>query len=109
MQHNLICSGGKSPKSPWTITRIRLGIAIIANPFANKNLRNEKNYRYLLLLTLFGGFGNSQNIRLNLYSAYAFEDRFDSYYDQYNYYDGQIQAAVDWGMDWNSWPTCLRR
>ncbi|MBX7107990.1 MAG: hypothetical protein K1X61_05015 [Chitinophagales bacterium] len=51
----------------------------------------------LLLLILLGGFANSQNIRLNLYSAYVFEDRFDSYYDQYNYYDGQIQGGYQWG------------
>jgi hypothetical protein len=46
MQHSFICGAAESPKSRWTITRIRLGIVIIANLFANKNLRNEKNYRY---------------------------------------------------------------
>src|SRR5215813_2375485 len=50
-----------------------------------------------LLLMLFFTAAKSQNIHLNLYSAYVFPDKFDSYYDAYNYYNGQIQGGYQWG------------
>ncbi|MEP7129389.1 MAG: hypothetical protein ABI729_10995 [Chitinophagales bacterium] len=52
-----------------------------------------------LILTIFlcSSLSHAQNIRLNLYSAYVFPDRFDSYYDAYNYYNGQIQDGFQWG------------
>ena len=51
----------------------------------------------ILLLTLFFATGKSQNIHLTLYSAYAFPDKFDSYYDANDYYNGQIQGGFQWG------------
>src|SRR5882672_5402724 len=51
----------------------------------------------LLFLTLFSAAGKSQNIHLNLYSAYVFPDKFDSYYDASDYYNGQIQGGYQWG------------
>lgn len=50
-----------------------------------------------ILLTLFFSAAKSQNIHLNLYSAYAFPDEFDSYYDANDYYYGQIQGGYQWG------------
>jgi len=44
---------------------------------------------------------NSSNdkkaIRINLYGSYTFEDSFDSYYDQGNYYQGQLQDGFQYG------------
>lgn len=39
----------------------------------------------------------SSNIRLNLYGAYAFDDRVDSYYDANDYYNGTIEGGFLWG------------
>ena len=38
-----------------------------------------------------------QEIRLNLYSAYVFDDKFSSYYDSYNYYEGKVKGGYQWG------------
>jgi len=38
-----------------------------------------------------------QTARLNLYSAYVFDDHFDSYYDPGNYYEGKITGGYQWG------------
>jgi hypothetical protein len=51
----------------------------------------------LILLTGIAGVATAQNLRLNLYSAYAFDDKVDSYYDATHYYDGKIQGGYVWG------------
>jgi len=53
----------------------------------------------LLFLTvcLFSRNANAQEIRLNVYTAYAFDDKFDSYYDSYNYYEGTIKGGLQYG------------
>ena len=53
----------------------------------------------ICLLVLFATIPQalSQNIHLNLYSAYVFPDKFDSYYDASSYYNGQIQGGYQWG------------
>ena len=51
----------------------------------------------VLVFCLCSVTSQSQNLRLNLYSAYAFPDAFDSYYDATNYYNGQIQGGYQWG------------
>ena len=51
----------------------------------------------IILLTLFFNTSKSQNIQINLYSAYAFPDAFDSYYDASDYYNGKIQGGFQWG------------
>jgi hypothetical protein len=38
-----------------------------------------------------------KSIRLNAYGLYVFDDRFNSTYDPYNYYDGKIKAAGMYG------------
>src|SRR6266498_3700919 len=40
----------------------------------------------------------SQNIRLNAYSGYVFDDKVDSYYDANNYYNGKINGGYQWGV-----------
>jgi opacity protein-like surface antigen len=51
----------------------------------------------LLTICLSAQKSDAQDIRLNLYTAYAFDDRFDSYYDAYNYYEGTINGGFQWG------------
>lgn len=40
----------------------------------------------------------AQKIRLNAYGSYVFDDKFDSYYDQYNYYNGKIKGGFQGGV-----------
>jgi hypothetical protein len=40
----------------------------------------------------------AQEVRLNLYSAYVFDDKFSSSYDTYNYYEGKIKGGYQWGV-----------
>ncbi|HMT29021.1 MAG TPA: hypothetical protein PKD91_07065 [Bacteroidia bacterium] len=54
----------------------------------------------LLILTIICSLpflANSQDVRLNLYTGYVFDNRFDSYYDAYNYYEGKIEGGFQWG------------
>jgi len=54
----------------------------------------------LLLTTLIAviGFGQfEQHARLNAYGNYVFDDKFDSYYDQYNYYNGVLKGSFQYG------------
>lgn len=51
----------------------------------------------LMLLALFAMSSSAQDIRINLYTGYVFDNRFDSYYDAYNYYDGKIEGGFQWG------------
>lgn len=36
-------------------------------------------------------------VRLNLYSAYVFDDHFEAYSDSYTYYYGKIKGGYQWG------------
>jgi hypothetical protein len=36
--------------------------------------------------------------KLNLYSAYVFDDSYSSYYDPYSYYEGKIKGGYQWGV-----------
>ena len=40
----------------------------------------------------------AQNIRLNAYGAYVFDDKVDSYFDNNNYYKGTIKGGFQWGV-----------
>jgi hypothetical protein len=40
---------------------------------------------------------NAQDIRLNVYSSYVFDDKVDSYYDQSDFYNGTIMGGYQWG------------
>lgn len=55
----------------------------------------------IILATLFllsaVSLSQAQKIRLNLYGSYVFEDRFDSYYDAYNYYEGKFNDGAQYG------------
>src|SRR4030095_110741 len=38
-----------------------------------------------------------EKARINGYAIYVFDDKFDSYYDAYNYYNGKIKGGFMWG------------
>ena len=52
----------------------------------------------ILLLCLFIPAMSQKTTRLNGYAVYVFDDRFDSYYDPNNYYEGQFKAGLQWGV-----------
>jgi hypothetical protein len=62
-----------------------------------KNIKIKKIVFSLLFLIAAVGFSSAQEIRLNGYSAYAFDDKIDSYYDASNYYNGKIKGGYQWG------------
>jgi hypothetical protein len=39
----------------------------------------------------------AQKININLYGAYVFDDKFDSYYSSSSYYEGKIKGGLQWG------------
>ena len=51
-----------------------------------------------ILLAGLAGTSFAQNVRLNGYSSYVFDDDVDSYYDPYNYYNGTIKGGYCWGI-----------
>jgi len=56
--------------------------------------------KFILGIIFFAGITSmaiAQNVRLNGYAAYVFDDNVDSYYDPNNYYDGQINGGFQWG------------
>jgi hypothetical protein len=48
-----------------------------------------------VLMTSAAAF--AQNIRLNGYASYVFDDRVDSYYSNNAYFEGQINGSFRWG------------
>jgi hypothetical protein len=57
-----------------------------------------KRYLLLLFLTLsFNGILAQGGLRINLYSAYVFNDYFEAYADSYNYFHGTLQGGFQWG------------
>ncbi|QPH41943.1 outer membrane beta-barrel protein [Pedobacter endophyticus] len=41
----------------------------------------------------------AQEIRLNAYSGYSFDDRVNTYYSTSDYYEGRIEGSYRWGFD----------
>lgn len=39
----------------------------------------------------------SQEVRVNIYSSYVFDDKVDSYYDPTDFYNGTIKGGYQWG------------
>lgn len=52
----------------------------------------------ILLLAGIAVTAAAQGVRLNGYSSYVFDDKVDSYYDPYNYYNGTIKGGYSWGV-----------
>jgi len=55
----------------------------------------------LILIALIGSVGlsvHAQNISVNAYGGYVFNNKFDSYYDYGEYYEGDIKGGFQWGV-----------
>lgn len=50
-----------------------------------------------LLVFFLTGMAMSQNLRLNGYTTYVFDDKVDSYYSSTSYYEGKIKGGFLWG------------
>jgi hypothetical protein len=57
-----------------------------------------KKILFLLFSSVAVSTVNGQNLRLNGYAHYVFDDKFDSYYDPYNYYQGQVKGGFQGGV-----------
>ncbi|SRR5690606_9949027 len=51
----------------------------------------------LMLVVLCAAMVSAQEIRLNGYASYVFDDRVNSYYDYDDYYDGKVKGGLMWG------------
>lgn len=63
----------------------------------NSLLQMKKIILGIIFLAGINSLSTAQNIRFNGYAAYVFDDRVDSYYDPYNYYNGTIKGGFQWG------------
>jgi hypothetical protein len=54
--------------------------------------------KILFTLSLFAALGaGAQNMRLNAYALYAFDDAVDSYYSNTSYFNGTVKGGLIWG------------
>lgn len=51
----------------------------------------------LFVLALAAGTAFSQELRVNTYAGYVFDDKVDSYYSSTSYYEGKILGGFRWG------------
>lgn len=56
-----------------------------------------KKISLILFLALIAGTSFSQEVRLNTYAGYVFDDKVDSYYSANSYYEGKILGGFRWG------------
>jgi hypothetical protein len=56
-----------------------------------------KKFLLLVLVVVFATISNAQQIRLNFYSSYVFDDSFGEYYGSDNYYNGTIKGGLQIG------------
>ncbi|MCU7552310.1 hypothetical protein OCK74_24535 [Chitinophagaceae bacterium LB-8] len=57
-----------------------------------------KKFYFLLLLSTTTLLTSAQSLRINGYGAYVFEDGYDSFYDNNNYYKGQVDGGFQGGV-----------
>jgi opacity protein-like surface antigen len=56
-----------------------------------------KKILLLIFMVAISSALKAQELRLNTYSGYVFNDRVDSYFSNSSYYDGVIQGGYRWG------------
>lgn len=56
-----------------------------------------KKITMIFVLALIAGTAFSQELRLNTYAGYVFDDKVDSYYSNSSYYEGKIMGGLRWG------------
>jgi hypothetical protein len=62
-----------------------------------QNFKSMKKLLSVIFLLVTLQFATAQNIRLNGYGAYVFDDKIDTYYSGANYYSGTINGGARWG------------
>jgi len=61
-------------------------------------MRSKTEWCVFFMCVLFvAGNVQAQDIRANLYGAYVFDDKIDSYYSSSTYYEGKIKGGLQWG------------
>jgi hypothetical protein len=63
----------------------------------------KRKFVFLALLLLISGKAYMQDIRLNAYGNYVFDDDVDSYYSNTSYYNGTIKGGFLWGFGLEYW------
>ncbi len=56
-----------------------------------------KKITMLFALVLIAGAAYAQEVRVNTYAGYVFDDKVDSYYSSSSYYEGKILGGFRWG------------
>lgn len=56
-----------------------------------------KKITMLLVLALIAGTSFSQEVRLNTYAGYVFDDKVDNYYSSNSYFEGTVKGGFRWG------------
>lgn len=51
-----------------------------------------------LVTIMVAGLTTAQEIRLNAFSKYVFDDKVDSYYSNTSYFEGKIEGGFQWGL-----------
>lgn len=57
-----------------------------------------KKITLVFVLALIAGAAFSQEVRVNTYAGYVFDDKVDSYYSSSSYYEGKILGGFRWGV-----------
>lgn len=60
--------------------------------------QNKQLIFSFLLVIFITGLATAQNVRLNAYTAYVFDDKVDSYYSNTSYFEGKIEGGFQWGV-----------
>jgi len=58
----------------------------------------KKTILLSMIALLVAGGVQAQGVRLNGYSAYVFDDKFDTYYSSTDYANGKIRGGYQWGV-----------
>ncbi len=58
----------------------------------------KKLFLLILIVTASQAYVQAQELRLNGYASYVFDDRFDTYYSNTSYFDGTIKGGLQWGL-----------
>lgn len=58
----------------------------------------KKSLFSLALVICINNASQPQELRLNTYAGYVFQDKVDSYYSSSSYYEGKIEENLRWGL-----------
>jgi hypothetical protein len=58
----------------------------------------RKLFLGIIVSVFLSGLVTAQNIRLNAFSEYVFDDNIDTYYNPTSYFEGTIKGGFQWGV-----------